>query len=73
MSSEICGGSGAIGLPIAFGALRLVANQMYGVSPSDPKYSVAAAVVLLVCTALAGLLPALRAARLDPLTALKYE
>ncbi|MDQ2711217.1 MAG: ABC transporter permease [Acidobacteriota bacterium] len=63
----------AIGVPAAFAALRLVANQLYGVSPNDPKYFVAAALVLLLCTALAGYLPALRASRIDPLTALKYE
>lgn len=63
----------AIGIPAAFAALRFVANQMYGVSPNDPKYSVAAALILLLCMALAAYLPARRASRVDPLIALRYE
>jgi ABC-type antimicrobial peptide transport system permease subunit len=62
-----------IGIPAAFAALRLVSNQLYGVSPSDPEYSVAAAIVLLLCIAVAGYLPARRASRVDPLIALRYE
>jgi macrolide transport system ATP-binding/permease protein len=62
-----------IGIPAAFAVLRLVGSQLYGVSPNDPKYSVGAAVVLLVCITVAGYLPALRASRVDPLTALRYE
>ena len=63
----------AIGIPAAFATLRLLANQLYGVSPNDPKYSVAAALVLLLCMTLAAYLPAHRASRVDPLIALKYE
>jgi ABC-type antimicrobial peptide transport system permease subunit len=62
-----------IGIPAALAALRLVASQLYGVSPNDPKYLVAAAFVLLLCLTIAGYLPAHRASRLDPLLALRYE
>ncbi len=63
----------AIGIPAAFAALRLVANQLYGVSPDDPKYSVAAALLLLLCIAVASYAPALRASRIDPVIALRSE
>ncbi len=63
----------AIGIPAAFAAVRLVAHQLYGVSPNDPKYSAAAALVLLLCISLASSVPALRASRVDPLIALRYE
>jgi predicted permease len=62
-----------IGIPITFAALRLVANQLYGVSSNDPKYSAAAALVLLLSIAIAGYIPARRASRVDPLIALKHE
>ncbi|MBV9224868.1 MAG: ABC transporter permease [Acidobacteriaceae bacterium] len=63
----------AIGIPAALAALRLVTHQLYGVNPSNPKYSVVAALVLLLCLALAAYLPARRASRVDPLIALRYE
>lgn len=62
-----------IGIPAAFAALRIVANQLYGVSPDNPLYSVTAAFVLLVCISVAAYLPARRASRVDPLVALRYE
>jgi predicted permease len=62
-----------IGVPAAFATLRLVANQLYGVTASDPEYSIAAAAVLLLCITIAAYVPALRASRVDPLVALRYE
>jgi ABC-type antimicrobial peptide transport system permease subunit len=62
-----------IGIPVAFAALQLVANQLYGVSPNDPKFPAAAALVLLLCITMAGYVPAFRASRVDPLIALRYE
>jgi ABC-type antimicrobial peptide transport system permease subunit len=50
-----------------------VASQLHGVSPYDGLTFAAVVLLLAVVSAIAALLPALRAARVDPLTALKYE
>ena len=63
----------ACGLAIAFPAGRLIETMLYGIKPLDPL-TVAGAVMLLGAAALAAaLVPALRAARLDPLRALRQE
>ena len=53
----------AIGLPAAFGATRLISSQLYGVGAADLLSFVAAIVILAAVSALAGFLPARRAAR----------
>jgi ABC-type antimicrobial peptide transport system permease subunit len=63
----------AIGIPAAIATTRLVAHQLYGVSPNDPAYFVVAALILFLCMVASACTPALRAARVDPLTALRYE
>jgi predicted permease len=68
-----CGVGILIGIPAAFAATRLVSSQLYGVSSTDPKNSAAAALVLIVCVAIAAYLPARRAARIEPMAALRYE
>jgi predicted permease len=63
----------AIGLPMVAAASRLVGTMLFDVSPNDPATIVAAALVLLFVGAWSGYLPAWRASRVDPLTALRDE
>jgi predicted permease len=62
-----------LGVPAAFAAVRVIRNQLYGVNPSDPANAALAAAVLIACLALAGYLPARRAARIDPVRTLRQE
>jgi predicted permease len=63
----------SVGLAIAFAASRLVTTLLYGLAPTDVGTMFAAMVVLILVSAIAGYLPARRAARVDPLVALHYE
>ena len=63
----------AIGLVASLGAMRVLANQLFGVSPSDPVTYAAVPLLLAIVSALACYLPARRASRLDPLVALRRE
>ena len=62
-----------LGLAGALAAGRLVASLVYGVGTSDPATLAAAAALLLAAAAGAAFLPARRAARLDPIAALRTE
>ncbi len=62
-----------IGIGAAFGLTRLIASQLYGVTPTDPL-TIAVVVPLLTAVALlACVIPARRAVRVDPLKALRVE
>ena len=63
----------AIGVLAAFIATRAAASILYGVSTTDPLSLSGAAIVLLAAALLASFLPARRAARIDPMAALRYE
>ncbi|HEY6227063.1 MAG TPA: ABC transporter permease [Verrucomicrobiae bacterium] len=62
-----------VGLGMSFGAGKLIASLMYNVQPNDPQILIAAALILAAAGAIAGLIPALRASKLDPANALRYE
>ena len=63
----------AIAIPLALAVTRLVRSELYGIVPNDPLSIAAAALVLASVALLAGYIPAERATRVDPLTALRYE
>jgi predicted permease len=63
----------SIGLFAALAASRLIANQLFGLTPSDPKTFALASLLLVAVAAFAGYLPAKRASKVDPMVALRYE
>jgi ABC-type antimicrobial peptide transport system permease subunit len=67
-------GSGvAIGLLVALFVTKLANSLLFGLKPNDPLTLTAAAVLLFAVATVAGYLPARRAARVDPLVALRDE
>jgi predicted permease len=63
----------ALGIPAVLAVSRYIESQLYGVSPGDPWAIAGAVAVLLLVAAAAGLQPARRASRVDPIIALRYE
>jgi predicted permease len=62
-----------IGIPAALAGARLLASQLYEVGPSDPLAVSLSLATLFAAALIAGSLPARRAARVDPLIALRAE
>jgi predicted permease len=61
------------GVAATFGATRLIAAKLFGLSPMDPVTIVASVLMLAVVALVAGYIPAARAARVNPVTALRHE
>jgi ABC-type antimicrobial peptide transport system permease subunit len=70
---QVAGAGVAAGVVIALVTTRLASSLLYDVSPRDPLTIGIVAVTLLVVSALANYVPARRAARVDPLTALRQD
>ncbi len=63
----------AIAIPAAFVCSKLIAGILFGVSVTDPGTIAAACSILVIVAVIAGFLPARRASRVDPMTALRSE
>jgi ABC-type antimicrobial peptide transport system permease subunit len=63
----------AIGIPVALAGGRLLSAQLYGVKGHDPRILGLAVITLAACAFVAGLVPARRATKVDPMTALRFE
>ncbi|MFZ0334111.1 MAG: ABC transporter permease [Candidatus Acidiferrales bacterium] len=62
-----------LGLPLALAAGRLISSELYGVSSWDPLALTLAALALALCSFIAAIIPALRAASISPMNALRIE
>lgn len=62
-----------LSLPVAFGLAHLLRSQLFGISPADPVSLAVPVVTVALVAAAAALLPARRAAAIDPMQALRTE
>jgi predicted permease len=63
----------AIGLPLALAVTQLMRSAFFGIKPYDPVTVTGSVVLLLTIAVLAAWIPARRAAKIDPMEALRYE
>ncbi len=62
-----------IGVAVSFATNRLLRSELWGTTPTDPVTFAAAILVTLAVAAIACLVPAWRAVRVDPMIALRHE
>ena len=72
-SLVVVAGGVAAGLALAFAGTRFIASFLYGLTPTDAGTIVGATAVLLSAAAIAAYIPARRAARVDPVDALRHH
>jgi len=70
---KVAAAGAAVGFAVALAAVQLVRSLLFGVTPYDPATLALAPLSLIVVAALAALVPALRAASVDPVVALRAE
>ncbi|MGE5325072.1 MAG: ABC transporter permease [Actinomycetota bacterium] len=63
----------AVGVPVALLSSRIFSSMLFGLSPADPLSMLTVIAVLGGIATLAGLVPARRATKVDPMVALRYE
>jgi ABC-type antimicrobial peptide transport system permease subunit len=63
----------AIALPAVIGAAKLITSLLFGLTPADPVALILAIALMFAVSALASYIPARRAAKVDPMVALRYE
>ena len=62
-----------LGVPSGMALGKYVASTLYGIQPGDPWMAGGTIVLLTLVSTAAGLIPAYRASRIDPILALRYE
>ena len=63
----------AVGIPAAMLLGRFVSSQLHGIQPGDPRIAGITMLLLATVSAAAGLIPAHRASRIEPIQALRTE
>jgi ABC-type antimicrobial peptide transport system permease subunit len=63
----------AVGIPFTLATTRLIAHMIFGLSPADPVTLVGASLTMLLVGSLAGYLPAFKAMKMNPVTALRHD
>ena len=71
--SWMCLAGVGLGIPLAIGLSRFLTSQLYGIAPTDSLTLIFSALTMMLVSLVAGIIPARRAATVDPTIALRYE